>query len=94
MFSDIFFRKITSYDTVERGHHQPNATVWDENKPEQLVEKFQVRSTLEDKASVREPNHSTPENVAENGRVRICDIEDEIGDVEVLAPKKPVNVLS
>ena len=85
--------ETTCYDTGERGHHEPNATVGDENEPEQLAEKFQVGSPLEDKASVSEADEYTPECVADEGRVGEGDEEGEVGDVEVLAPKGPVNVV-
>ena len=52
-------------------------------------------STLEDEASVSKADEYTPECVADEGRVGEGDEEDEVGDVEVLAPKNSVtNVLS
>ena len=82
-------------DTEERGHHHPNAAVWDENEPEQLLEQFQVRFSLEDKASVSKADENSSECVAEKGRVQEHDVEKEMGNVEVLAPKNSVcNVLS
>ena len=86
-------REIAFYDTEERGHQEPDATVRDENKPEQLAEQFQVVPTLEDKASVGKADEYTPECVADEGRVGEGDEEGEVGDVEVLAPKGPVNVV-
>ena len=44
-------------------------------------------------ATVGKADHSTPEYVAENGRVGERDGQGEVGDVEVLAPKQPVDVL-
>ena len=82
-------------DTVKRGHHHPNATVWDENKPEQLPEQFQVRFSLEDEAPVSKADQNGPECVAEEGGVQEHNVEKEVGNVEVLAPKNSVtNVLS
>ena len=87
--------KPATEDTEERGHHHPNAAVWDENEPEQLLEQFQVRFSLEDEASVSKADQNGPECVAEKGRVQEHDVEEEVGDVEVLAPKNSVtDVLS
>ena len=85
--------KPATKDTGERGHHHPNAAVWDENEPEQLLEQFQVRFSLEDKASVSKADEYTPECVAHEGRVGEGDTEGVAGDFEVLAPKEPVNVV-
>ena len=87
--------KPATKDTGERGHHHPNAAVWDENEPEQLLEQFQVRFSLDDEASVGKADQNGPESVAEEGRVQEHDVDKEVGDVEVLAPKNSVfNVLS
>ena len=87
--------KPATKDTEERGHHHPNAAVWDENEPKQLLEQFQVRFSLEDEASVSKADQNGPESEAEEGRVQEHDVDKEVGDVEVLAPKNSVfNVFS
>ena len=83
--------KPATKDTEERGHHHPNAAVWDENKPEQLLEQFQVRFSLEDEAPVSKADQNSPECVAEEGGVQEHNVEKEVGDVEVLAPKNSVS---
>ena len=93
-FGHKYLCKPATYDTGERSHHDPNETVWDENQPEKLVEQFQVLSPLEDEASVRKADQYSPECVAEKGRVKEYDVEKEMGDVEILAPKKLVNVVA
>ena len=68
-----------------------NAAVCDENKPEQLAEQFQVRFSLEDEPSISKADQNGPECVAEKGRVQEDNVEKEVGNVEVLAPKNSVN---
>ena len=49
---------------------------------------------MEDKASIRKSDEDTPKSVAEKGGVGKYDHQTKMGDVEVLAPKYSINIVS
>ena len=49
---------------------------------------------MEDKASVRKADEDSPASVAEKGGVGKHDQQTKMGDVEVLAPKDSINIVS
>ena len=55
-FGHKYLCEPATYDAEKRSHHDADATVWDENQPEKLVEQFQVGPPLENETSVRKPD--------------------------------------